>query len=125
MKKTIVLAFALAFGLSGCAPSAKQLKEAIEKDPSIVFVAIEKDPEKFNSMPTVDYTSLFDLVDEAKTKKIIVWNNVTREWTRFSGEHIMSVKKGFAVSQKDELAQYLMKEDGKKDREWIKKELLK
>lgn len=47
MKKTIVLAFVLAFGLSGCAPSAKQLKEAIEKDPSIVFVAIEKDPEKF------------------------------------------------------------------------------
>lgn len=30
-----------------CAPSAKQLKEAIEKDPSIVFVAIEKDPAKF------------------------------------------------------------------------------
>ena len=38
---------ALGFILAGCAPSAKQLKEAIEKDPSIVFVAIEKDPEKF------------------------------------------------------------------------------
>ncbi len=37
----------LAFVLTACAPSAKQLKEAIEKDPSIVFVAIEKDPEKF------------------------------------------------------------------------------
>lgn len=35
------------FVLSACAPSAKQLKDAIEKDPSIVFVAIEKDPEKF------------------------------------------------------------------------------
>lgn len=34
-------------GLIGCAPSASQLKSAIEKDPSIVFVAIEKDPEKF------------------------------------------------------------------------------
>ena len=41
---TFVLA-ALTF--SSCAPSAKQLKEAIEKDPSIVFVAIEKDPAKF------------------------------------------------------------------------------
>jgi protein-disulfide isomerase len=37
----------LAFALTSCAPSAKQLKEAIEKDPSIVFVAIEKDPDKF------------------------------------------------------------------------------
>ncbi len=36
---------ALAF--TACAPSASQLKQAIEKDPSIVFVAIEKDPEKF------------------------------------------------------------------------------
>lgn len=38
---------AAAFTLSACAPSAKQLKEAIEKDPSIVFAAIEKDPAKF------------------------------------------------------------------------------
>jgi len=37
----------LALALSACAPSAKQIKEAVEKDPSIVFVAIEKDPEKF------------------------------------------------------------------------------
>lgn len=37
----------LALTLVNCAPSAKQLKEAIEKDPSIVFVAIEKDPEAF------------------------------------------------------------------------------
>lgn len=37
----------LALALTNCTPSAKQLKEAIEKDPSIVFVAIEKDPEKF------------------------------------------------------------------------------
>lgn len=37
----------IGFALSSCAPSAKQLKDAIEKDPSIVFVAIEKDPEKF------------------------------------------------------------------------------
>jgi protein-disulfide isomerase len=38
---------AVGFMLSGCAPSSKQLKDAVEKDPSIVFVAIEKDPEKF------------------------------------------------------------------------------
>ncbi len=36
-----------AIGFAGCAPSASQLKAAIEKDPSIVFVAIEKDPAKF------------------------------------------------------------------------------
>lgn len=38
---------ALTLTLVNCTPSAKQLKEAVEKDPSIVFVAIEKDPEKF------------------------------------------------------------------------------
>ena len=37
----------LALSLANCAPSAKQLKEAVEKDPSIVFAAIEKDPEQF------------------------------------------------------------------------------
>ena len=37
----------LTAGLLSCAPNAKQLKEAIEKDPSIVFVAIEKAPEQF------------------------------------------------------------------------------
>jgi len=39
--------FTLTLGLAACAPNAKQLKEAIEKDPSIVFVAIEKAPEQF------------------------------------------------------------------------------
>ncbi|WP_246845696.1 thioredoxin domain-containing protein [Bdellovibrio sp. ZAP7] len=38
---------ALALSLVNCAPSAKQLKEVVEKDPSIVFAAIEKDPEQF------------------------------------------------------------------------------
>lgn len=51
MKTTRILStltfVATAFALAACAPSAKQLKEAIEKDPSIVFVAIEKDPAKF------------------------------------------------------------------------------
>lgn len=37
----------LALALANCAPSSKQLKEAVEKDPSIVFVAIEKNPDKF------------------------------------------------------------------------------
>jgi len=36
-----------ALALSACAPSASQLKKAIENDPSIVFVAIEKAPDKF------------------------------------------------------------------------------
>lgn len=47
MKKLVTLMAALGFIFSGCAPTAKQLKEAVEKDPSIVFGAIEKDPEKF------------------------------------------------------------------------------
>ena len=47
MKKAIVLLAGLGFALSACTPSPKQLKEAVEKDPSIVFAAIEKDPEKF------------------------------------------------------------------------------
>lgn len=51
MKTARILAIltfvAAALTFSSCAPSAKQLKEAIEKDPSIVFVAIEKDPAKF------------------------------------------------------------------------------
>lgn len=43
-----VLKFALAaFLFASCAPNAKQLKEAIEKDPTIVFAAIEKAPDKF------------------------------------------------------------------------------
>ncbi|MFN7906294.1 MAG: DsbA family protein [Pseudobdellovibrionaceae bacterium] len=34
-------------GLGACAPTPKQIREAIEKEPEIVFVAIEKAPEKF------------------------------------------------------------------------------
>ncbi len=44
---TTTFAALSALMLAACAPSAKQMKEAIEKDPSIVFVAIEKDPAKF------------------------------------------------------------------------------
>lgn len=36
-----------AFAISACAPSASQLKKAIEADPEIVFIAIEKHPDKF------------------------------------------------------------------------------
>ncbi len=47
MKKLVAAIATVGFLLTACAPNAKQLKEAIEKDPSIVFAAIEKDPEKF------------------------------------------------------------------------------
>lgn len=48
MKKFAVIGLtAMAFVLTNCTPSGDALKKAIEKDPSIVFVAIEKDPEKF------------------------------------------------------------------------------
>lgn len=48
MKSTQLL-IGLLIGASflACAPSPKQIKEAIEKDPSIVYVAIEKDPKGF------------------------------------------------------------------------------
>lgn len=48
-KKFFQLAFAstLAVGLGACAPTPEQIKKAIEQDPSIVFVAIEKAPDKF------------------------------------------------------------------------------
>lgn len=42
-----VLLTLLSLSIVNCAPSAKQMKEAIEKDPSIVFSAIEKDPAGF------------------------------------------------------------------------------
>lgn len=48
-KRFLQLTFAstLALGLFACKPTPEQIKEAIEKDPSIVFVAIEKAPDKF------------------------------------------------------------------------------
>jgi protein-disulfide isomerase len=42
-----LLFVATGIALAACAPTAQQVKDAIEKDPSIVFVAIEKDPAKF------------------------------------------------------------------------------
>lgn len=51
MKKNLFQLFtgtiAISLGLVACAPSPSQLKKAIEKDPSIVFVAIEKAPDQF------------------------------------------------------------------------------
>ena len=48
MKKLALIGLsAMAFVLTNCAPSAKQIKDAVEKDPSIVFVAIEKYPDQF------------------------------------------------------------------------------
>lgn len=47
MKKLVLALAGLGFLVTSCAPSAKQLKEVIEKNPDVVFVAIEKDPQKF------------------------------------------------------------------------------
>jgi len=48
LKKLVLFGLsAAALALTNCAPSAKQIKEAVEKDPSIVFVAIEKYPDQF------------------------------------------------------------------------------
>ena len=47
IQSLIVGIAAIGLLLTSCAPTPDQLKKAVEKDPSIVFVAIEKDPEKF------------------------------------------------------------------------------
>lgn len=48
MKKILLLVYTCSIlTIVGCAPTATQIKQAIEKDPSIVFVAIEKNPDKF------------------------------------------------------------------------------
>jgi len=47
LNKFIIAVAGLSFLFAGCTPSADSLKKAIEKDPSIVFSAIDKDPEGF------------------------------------------------------------------------------
>lgn len=47
LKFALIALSTIAVAISGCAPSAKQIKDAVEKDPSIVFVAIEKYPDQF------------------------------------------------------------------------------
>lgn len=97
----------------------------LEKRRAVLEDLAEKTPEKFAEMPMVDYTANYDLIDNAKQKKVIVWNNVSREWQRYDGTPIIQVKKGFGVSQKDELAMFLIKEEGKKTLAWMKEEVAK
>lgn len=48
MKKLLISALAFtALLITSCAPTADQLKKVIEANPDVVFVAIEKDPDKF------------------------------------------------------------------------------
>ncbi len=42
-----LMVLAVGFAVTGCAPSASQLKKVIEENPEIVFSAIEKHPDKF------------------------------------------------------------------------------
>ncbi|MFN9068147.1 MAG: thiol:disulfide interchange protein, partial [Bdellovibrionales bacterium] len=44
MKISLSLA---SLSLAACAPSASQLKKVVEENPDVVFVAIEKNPDKF------------------------------------------------------------------------------
>lgn len=44
--KNLLFATAL-ISLAACAPSASQLKKVVEENPDVVFVAIEKNPDKF------------------------------------------------------------------------------
>jgi hypothetical protein len=100
-------------------PGSPEQRRAVLED------LAEAKPDKFIDMPSLDYTSLFPLIDDAKKGKIISWNNATREWLRHTGEVMLHVKKAFGTNNKDELAQYLIKEDGKDDLNWIKSELTK
>lgn len=45
--KSLLTGAALSLLITSCAPTAQQLKDAVAKDPSIVFTAIEKAPDKF------------------------------------------------------------------------------
>jgi hypothetical protein len=100
-------------------PGSPEQRRAVLED------LAEAKPDKFLDMPSLDYTSMYPVIDDAKKAKIITWNNGTREWLRHSGEVMLLVKKAFGTNNKDELAQHLIKSDGKADLDWIKSELAK
>jgi hypothetical protein len=85
----------------------------------------EKNPDAFNKAPLIDFTALYDDIETLKKAKALVWNAQTRAWQTFDGKEILVVKKGFGVSQKDELARFLMKKDGENWLSWMKAELEK
>lgn len=85
----------------------------------------ELNPDQFATMPLIDYTSLYTLIDNASKAKLLQWNNVTRDWLRSDGVQVLHIKKGFAVSQKEELAQFLMSPEGHAHRDWFLEQLKK
>jgi hypothetical protein len=85
----------------------------------------QKDPDKFMTAPLIDHTSLYATIEQATKAKVITYNNVTREYQTYDKKVILEVKKGFGVSNKDELAKFLMSPEGHKDLAWIKAELEK
>lgn len=85
----------------------------------------ERDPDKFAKMPVIDFQTMFSIIDEAKKKKVITYNNVSRMWQRFDGTTILKVQKGLGVQIKEELAAHLARPEGNRDLEWIKAELEK
>jgi protein-disulfide isomerase len=65
---------------AGCTPSSSQLKEAIEKDPSIVYAAIEKDPKGFfetvkKAQETYAKQAQQDMVQDEQKKRDDEFNN--------------------------------------------------
>lgn len=85
----------------------------------------EKDPDKFLNSPIADYTALYEVIDEAKGKKIINYNTSNATWFTFDGGEIRKIKKGVGVSNKEELAKFLMTPDGSKHLDRIRAELEK
>jgi hypothetical protein len=85
----------------------------------------EKNPDTFMEAPLLDHTTLYSIIEKAVKTKVISFNNITKEYTTFDGKKIIEVKKGFGVSNKDELSKFLMSPEGHKDLAWIKSELEK
>lgn len=83
----------------------------------------EKDPDAFANAPMLDYTSLYTVIDEAKQKKIISFNNNTRCVLRYDGSEIVEVPKKIGTSWKEELAKFLIQPDNKGQLDWIKGEI--
>ena len=85
----------------------------------------ERNPDAFASAPMLDYTSLYDFIDELKQKKIVSFNNTTRGVVRCDGFEVLAVSKKIGVSWKEELAKFLIRPENKRELEWLKNEAAK
>lgn len=87
----------------------------------------EQDPDKFASAPLLDYTSLYDTIDDLKKKKIVSWNNTTKSILMSDGSEILNLEKTwkFGKSWKEELAKHLIQPANKAQLNKLQDELEK